>query len=103
MAFEIIKSIVEAEKQAESIKIKATADAEEIKANALAKSSEIAADAKLKAKKEGENMIAQAITDSQPQKEEILEDVAKKCEAIKKTAEQRMEKAAEAVIGKVVG
>lgn len=103
MAFEIIKSIVEAEQKAEGIKAQALVDAETMKTDAAARSNQIAADAKKQAKQEQEDMIAQAYADSKPQREKILEKSSQKCAEIKEAAAKRMDDATTAIIRKVVG
>ncbi len=103
MAFEIIKSIVEAEERGEHIKSQATADAEAMKADALVRSAQIAAEAKKRAKQELDTMIQQAYTDSQPEKEKILQESSRKCNEIKEKALAHIEEASEAIIRKVVG
>lgn len=55
MAFEIIKSIVEAEQTADSIKVKAVTDAESIRADAVNKCESIFADVKKTSKAYGRN------------------------------------------------
>ena len=103
MAFEIIKSIVEAEQQAEAIKARALTNAEEIRRSAAQKSGEIALDAKNKAKLEEERLIKEAIAAQSGRVKEILEDARVKAEDIGKTAAARREEAITAVVGKVVG
>ena len=97
MAFEIIKSIVEAEQTADSIKVKAVTDAESIRADAVNKCESIFADVKKQAKLMEETLIEKAVTDSR-----ILANAKSECLKIEKTAEERKSKAIEAVIGKVV-
>ena len=64
MAFEIIKSIVEAEQTADSIKVKAVTDAESIRADAVNKCESIFADVKKQAKLMEETLIEKAVTES---------------------------------------
>lgn len=103
MAFEIMKSIVEAEEKAESMKAKAIANAEVIRSQARAKSDEMAVNTKKQSKLDEEQLIQTAVADSQTKVLEILTTAHEKCKLIKKTANERKSKAIEAVVGKVVG
>lgn len=103
MAYEILKSIVEAEARAGEIKQQAVAQAEELKANALKQQESLLDQAKLQGKKEMQDAVEQAVTDSQQTVLEILEEADEACAKIKEQASRKKEEAVAAVIGKVVG
>ena len=98
-----MKEILEAEQRAEEILKQASVENETMKAQATQKSNIILSEAKKEAKKASEQKIAKAIAESQSTKDEILAQAAEYCQQIQNTAQERLEKAAQAVIGKVVG
>lgn len=103
MAFDVIKDIVEAEKEVDNIKSRANAEAEAIRAEAKVKAAEMIAEAKKQSKLNQTQMIKSAVENSQTDVEKIIAEAARKCEDVKKSAEERRDKAVQAVIGKVVG
>ena len=103
MAFEVIKNIVEAENEVDSIKAAAAADAQKIKADAKAKADTLIADVKRSAKADEKAAVEEAIKNAQPQVESILSHAEKVCKEVKLSAEKNRQPALEAVIGKVVG
>lgn len=103
MAYEILKSIVEAEARAGEIKQQAAEQAEELKANALKQQESMLEQAKLQGKKELQDAVEQAVADSQEAVREILKEVDASCAAIREQASRKKEEAVAAVIGKVVG
>lgn len=103
MAFEVIKNIVEAENEVDSIKAAAAADAQKIKADAKAKADTLIADVKRSAKADEKAAVEEAIKNAQPEVESILSYAEEVCKEVKLTAEKNRQKALEAVIGKVVG
>lgn len=103
VAYEILKSIVEAEARAVEIKKQAVAQAEERKADAL-KAQEIpAGGAKLQGAKEMHQAVENAVAESQEAIQKILKEAEEACSQIREQAAQRKEEAVLAVIGKVVG
>ena len=103
MAFEVIKNIVEAENEVDSIKAAAAADAQKIKADAKAKADTLIADVKRSAKADEKAAVEEAIKNAQPQVESILSHAEEVCKEVKLSAEKNRQPALEAVIGKVVG
>lgn len=103
MAFEIIKGIVEAERQAEEMKAKAIVDAGAIHAATLKKCDEITAEVSQKAKRTEKTMIAEAIESCQSRKDEILDEAKTRGQEIREIAAKQKERAVLAVMGKVVG
>ena len=98
MAYEILKSIVEAEARAVEIKKQAVAQAEERKADALKQQEILLEEAKLQGAKE----MHQAV-ENQEAIQKILKEAEEACSQIREQAAQRKEEAVLAVIGKVVG
>ena len=90
MAYEILKSIVEAEARAVEIKKQAVAQAEERKADALKQQEILLEEAKLQGAKEMHQAVENA-------------EAEEACSQIREQAAQRKEEAVLAVIGKVVG
>lgn len=103
MAYEILKSIVDAEIRAGEIKQQAALEAEERKANALKQREALFEQAKLQGKQEMQEAVEKAVADSQQAIQEILKEADAACFAIKEQAAQKKEEAVAAVIGKVVG
>lgn len=103
MAYEILKSIVEAEARAGEIKRQAAEQAEELKASALKQQESMLEQAKLQGKKEMQDAAEKAVADSQTAIQEILKEADATCEAIREQASRKKEEAVAAVIGKVVG
>lgn len=103
MAYEILKSIVEAEERAGKIKQQAAEDAEQLKANALKQQEVLLEQAKLQGKKEMQEAVEEAVADSQQAVRKILNEADATCTAIREQASQKKEEAVAAVIGKVVG
>ena len=91
MAYEILKSIVEAEARAVEIKKQAVVQAEQMKADALKQQESLLEEAKLQGKKELQEAVEAAVE---------AEDT---CSGIREQAALKKEEAVKAVIGKVVG
>ena len=72
MAFEVVKNIVEAEKEADSVKLKAQSDAESIVKDAEAKAAQMLVDAKNEAKETEKRLIKAAVEESRKEVEEII-------------------------------
>ena len=103
MAYEILKSIVEAEARAVEIKKQAVAQAEERKADALKQQEILLEEAKLQGAKEMHQAGENAVAESQGAIQKILKEAEEACSQIREQAAQRKEEAVLAVIGKVVG
>ena len=103
MALEIMKTIIDAEQRAEQIKKDAQAQGDALISQAEKQCAEMGANVKQQAKQRENELIKSAITESQGRVRAIADSAQKQCESIKKTAEERMDKAVSAVIGKVVG
>lgn len=103
MAYEILKSIVEAEARAVEIKKQAVAQAEEMKANALKQQETLLEEARLQGKKEMQEAVKDAVEESQAAIQKILKDADETCSKIREQAAAKKEEAVQTVIGKVVG
>lgn len=103
MAFEVIKNIVEAENEIDSIKAQADANALRIISDAKAQADTLIADVRRSAKSEQKAAVEKAIEDTKPEVDKIMADALKVCDEVKNTADKNKQKAVEAVIGKVVG
>ncbi|MBO8435071.1 MAG: hypothetical protein IAC55_07110 [Tyzzerella sp.] len=103
MAFEIIKSIIDAESQGDSIQKSAIEEANLIKSQADSLALNMPQKTKAEAKAYEDELVKKAISDAEPKKKEILEDALKKCTELKASAESKIDLAVESVIRKVVG
>ena len=103
MAYEILKSIVEAEARAVEIKKQAVVQAEKMKAEALKQQESLLEEAKLQGKKELQEALEAAVVESREAIQEIMKEADKTCAAIREQASLKKEEAVKAVIGKVVG
>ena len=103
MAFEVIKNIVEAENETDSIKAKAAAEAQKIVSDARAKAETLIADMIRSAKSDEMAAVAEAVKKVQPEVGKIVADADIVCQEVRKTAEKNKEKVVDAVIRKVVG
>ena len=103
MAFEVIKNIVEAENEIDSIKAQADANALRIISDAKAQADTLIADVRRSAKSEQKAAVEKAIEDTKREVDKIMADALKVCDEVKNTADKNKQKAVEAVIGKVVG
>ena len=103
MAFEVIKNIVEAENEIDSIKAQADANAQKIISDAKAQADTLIADVRRSAKSEQKAAVEKAVQVTKPEVDKIMADALKVCDEVKNTADKNRQKAVEAVIGKVVG
>ncbi len=103
MALEIMKNIIEAERQADEIRQNAQKEAESIKSQAETKSFEILSQVKRNAKAEEKSLIEKAVEGTKDNVSQILKEADEKCNEIKYSAELKMAQAVEAVARKVVG
>lgn len=103
MAYEILKSIVEAEARAVEIKKQAVTQAEQRKADALKQQESLLEQTRLQGKKELQEAVEKTVEESRTVTQEILTQADAACAEIRKQAAQKKEEAVAAVIGKVVG
>lgn len=103
MAYDILKSIVEAEARAVEIKKQAVAQAEEMKANALKQQETLLEEARLQGKQEMQKAVENAVAESGEAIRKILKEADAACSQIREQAAEKKEEAVQAVIGKVVG
>ena len=103
VAYDILKSIVEAEARAVEIKKQAAAQAEEKKADARKQQEQLLEEAKQQGRKEMQEAVENAVAESQEAIRKILKDAESACSQIREQASQKREDAVLAVIGKVVG
>lgn len=103
MAFDIIKNIVEAEKQADDIKSKASEQIKALKGGVDSTVLEKFSNAKKEATAEEEKLVQKAKDDSKEKVDAILSKAKKECDEIFSKAKAKEEAAISAVIGKVVG
>ena len=103
MAFEVVKNIVEAEKEVDVIKTKALMQAEEIKKQAEEKAIEMISETKRNAKQLREKAISEAVTKSKAEAEIIIAEAKVQCEKLRSASLEKKDRAVKAVIGKVVG
>ncbi len=103
MAFEVIKNIVEAENEVDSIKAQADANALRVISAAKAQADTLIADVRRSAKSEQKAAVEKAIEAAKPEVDKIMADALKVCDEVKNTADRNRQKAVDAVIGKVVG
>ena len=103
MAFDVIKDIVSAEKEADAIKADAEAKARQIKADAVLKADGIKSQVKQNASAYEKTAVEAAINGAQAEVNKITLAAEEKCAQVKAQAQANRQKAIEAVIGKVVG
>ena len=98
MAFEVIKNIVEAENEIDSIKAQADANAQKIISDAKVQADTLIADVRRSAKSEQKAAVEKAVQDTKPEVDKIMADALKVCDEVKNTADKNRQKAVEAVI-----
>ena len=103
MAYEILKSIVEAEARAVEIKKQAVVQAEKMKADALKQQESLFDEVKLQGKTELQEAVEAAVEESREAILKINEEAEATCSGIREQAALKKEEAVKAVIGKVVG
>lgn len=103
MAYEILKSIVEAEERAAQIVKQATQDAEALKKDAQKQRDELLQQVQLQGKELMQLVAKQAEEESRVEIQNIQKDTDDACLKTKERAEQKKEEAVQAVIGRVVG
>lgn len=103
MAFDVIKNIVEAETQAEQIKLSALQKVAAIKTEAAQKAEEIIKNAALKAKTDKEETVRKAVEECQSDVQGIIKEAEAKCAQTASVAGSRKDMAVKAVMRKVVG
>ena len=103
MALEVMKSIVEAERQAQDSTTKAQEQAQALLADAKAQSAAMLSGVKKNAKAEEEARVSAAVSGSRQQVEQISKNADQVCESIRQKAAGKKNEAVNAIIGKVVG
>lgn len=103
MAYEILKSIVDAEEQALKMKQQAVADAQTLKTQANAQSTILLDNIRKEGLQSIENAAEQAVEDSVMAIQGIRRDAEESCSKIRSQAAGKKEEAIQAIIGKVVG
>ncbi len=103
MAYEILKSIVEAEARAVEIKKHAVTDAEARRADALKQQEALLEGAKQQGAEEMQRAVENAVAESRETIRGILQEADEACSKIRERALLKKEDAVLAVIGKVVG
>lgn len=103
MAYEILKSIVEAEARAVEIKKQALVQAEKMKADALKQQESLFEEARKQGKQELQEALEAAVGESREAILKITKEAEDTCSRIREQAALKKEEAVKAVIGKVVG
>lgn len=103
MAYEILKSIVEAEARAVEIKKQAVVQAEQMKAEAMKQQESLFEETKLQGKKELQDAVETAVEESREAILKITKEAEDTCSKIREQAALKKEEAVKVVIGKVVG
>lgn len=103
MAYEILKSIVEAETHAKQIQKQAADEAEALQIEAQQKGKALLEQVKKDGKEMLETAKQEAVQDSLKEIEKIQSETAQACSELSGQAAQKKEEAVRAVIGKVVG
>ncbi len=103
VAYEILKSIVEAEAQAAEKKQKAAEEVQKQKADAQAKADAMLEETEIAGRKAVESAVEEAVEDSVTTIQGIRREAEEACQEIRKQAAGKREEAIQAIIGKVVG
>ncbi|WP_304508296.1 hypothetical protein [Anaerotignum sp.] len=103
MAYEILKSIVEAEERAGQIIKQATEDAEALKKDAQKQREVLLQQVQQQGKELMQLVAKQADEESRVEIQNIQKDTENACLKIREQAAQKKEDAVQAVIGRVVG
>lgn len=102
MSIEVIKVIKEAEEKAESIKRDAAVQAKLIITNANAQAQSILEEAKKAAESNTVDVLSKAESEGQLLYDSIINDAARECEAIFKSANDNMNSAASIILERIV-
>ncbi len=103
MAYEILKTIVEAEAEALEKKRKAAEAGEQLKAQAQMDAADLLEQTRKKGLQMVDDAVVHAVEDSVATIQGIRREANDACEEIRKMAAKKKEDAIQAVIGKVVG
>ena len=103
MALDIIKDIVEAEARADEMIKNAEAQAASLKSEDKKKGEAIIAEAMQKSKADLNEISKTAIEESKAETDKIAKQAETDCGKVRQEASAKMDRAVEAVIGKVVG
>ncbi|MBM6897733.1 hypothetical protein H9X86_10245 [Pseudoflavonifractor capillosus] len=101
MAFEAIQKVTQTEQTSRSQKAEAAAQAKKIVADAHRAGKELVAGARAQAQEKVKAMMAQAEELAAQQSRQVLEGNAVACEALKKEARGRLDRAADLIVGRV--
>ena len=102
LALEIMKGVLEAEKEAENIRQAALRDAESIRAEANEKCKKIMLSSESDLEMEIRKLSEAALESVKPQVEAIMAQASEQCESLKESCAAKQNEAAEAIIRKVV-
>lgn len=101
MAFEAIQKVTQTEQTSRSQKAEAAAQAKKIVADAHRAGKELVAGARAQAQEKVKAMMVQAEELAAQQSRQVLEGNAVACEALKKEARGRLDRAADLIVGRV--
>jgi len=102
VTIDLIKSINQAEAQAEEISKKSMEDARQILSDASSQSEKLLLQSLEDAEKEAKAIILEAEKQASVEIEKYNKDVSSECEAIKSTAIKKLDRAVEIIIGRIV-
>ena len=102
LALEIMKGVLEAEKEAEIIRQAALKEAEGIRSEANEKCKKIMLSSETDLKTEIDKLNEAALESAKPQVEAIAENAQAQCKALKESSAAKLDSAVEAIIRKVV-
>ena len=102
LALEIMKGVLEAEKEAENIRQSALRDAENIRIEANERCKRIILSSESDLEIEINKLKEAALESAKPQVESIMENARAQCEALKEASASKQNAAIEAIIRKVV-
>ena len=101
MSLEAIQEVTQAEQTAREKKAQAADEAKRIVAEAERAGRQLVADARIKAEETVKTMLAEAEARAGERSAQTLADNAAQCEALKKAARGRLDKAAGLIVGRV--
>ena len=101
MSLEAIQAVTQAEQAAREKKTQAADEAKRIVAEAERAGRQLVADARAKAEDEVKTMLAEAEARAGEKSARTLADNAAQCEALKKAARGRLDRAAGLIVGRV--
>lgn len=102
MALEVIQTVTQAEAKAKADREAAAAQARQRLADAQRAAKQTVEQTRQQAREEARQMMAQAEEKAAEATREALEQAEKDCEALKQNARERLEEAAQLIVGRVV-